>query len=248
MLITTWKKTMKLRTKIALAISASILASAASAASLDYRHEWKVESKAQAARIKLGTGWKLNKTLKANASIEMKMASDTDAYSFTELKTAGTELDIGLTYQLTKTLQLKPGMPIYMDADETRLKPQIRIQHNSTFGLKSALRYRHEFYNYTESSGKDQHQQKQKITYTGAYKIKPLKALKVSWEANYTHSLEEGAILSNGDRNWEWDAGLIVGYKVGNWLPFGELWTTDGTSSSSSQRQAKYRLGLKYYF
>lgn len=240
---------MKLRNKIALAISASILASAASAATLDYRHEWKVESKSQAARIKLGSGWKLNKDWKTNASIEMKMKSDTDEYSFSELVTAGTELDMGLTYKLSKTLQLKPGMPLFIDDDQTTIKPQIRIQHNSKFGLKSALRYRHEFINYTTDSGKSpQHQQKQKLTYTGAYKIKALPKLSVSWEANYVHSLVDGAILSAGDRNWEWDAGLTIGYKVGNWKPFGEIWTTDGTSSKNSQRQAKYRLGLKYYF
>ena len=85
---------MKLRTKIALAISASILASAASAASLDYRHEWKVESGTQAARVKLGSGWKLDKKWKVNASVEMKLKSQ-ESYSFTQLSIDGAELDMG---------------------------------------------------------------------------------------------------------------------------------------------------------
>ena len=42
-------------------------------------------------------------------------------------------------------------------------------------------------------------------------------------------------------------AGLKVNYKFGSWKPFAEIWSSD-ISSSSKDREAKYRVGIAYSF
>ncbi|MFA0349828.1 oligogalacturonate-specific porin KdgM family protein, partial [Vibrio sp. 10N.222.55.C6] len=122
-------------------------------------------------------------------------------------------------------------------------------------GLTTAIRYRHEyadFRNHTQFGDKDsetgerlESAQKSKITLTGAYKIESLPKLGLSYEANYVKSLDN-VLLYNSD-DWEWDAGLKVNYKFGSWKPFAEIWSSD-ISSSSKDREAKYRVGVAYSF
>lgn len=258
---------MKLRTKLALAISASLLTSAASASTIDYRHEWKAETKTQASRIKLSTGSKLDKNLSVNFGLEMKFAgnnsdaidgsdfeyeSDEDFFNDTEL--TETELDLGVTYVLNKNWQFKPGMPIAMTPRKVTFKPQLRVVHKADFGLTTALRYRHEFANYSDSSDGDKDQEtdlkvnnptKSKVTLTGGYKIKALPNLKLSYEANYIKSWDN--VNQFDSKDWEYDAGVIVGYQLGDFRPFMEIWSVD-VKSDQSNRQARFRAGIKYNF
>ncbi|MFA0678651.1 hypothetical protein AB4567_30435, partial [Vibrio sp. 10N.222.51.A6] len=88
------------------------------------------------------------------------------------------------------------------------------------FGLTTALRYRHEFQNYTDSSSSSltkvngekialagETVQQGKFTLTGAYKFQDedLKNLQLSYEANYVKSYED-QVKANG-KDWEWDLG-----------------------------------------
>ncbi len=244
---------MKLHNKLILALSAStLLAGAVSAAtSLDYRHEYK-EDGSQSDRVKMGDGWKINDKWKTNVSFEIKFKSEDGDDALDRSYLTGAEVDMGLTYKINNNWVIKPGMPVYLDDDENLFKPQVRLQHKSDFGLTSALRVRYEIHNYvfdgakTNLDGEEvKHEHKLKITYTGAYKIKPLPDLKVSWEANYVESLDN-VKLYDGD-NWQYDYGLIVGYQLGDFRPYGEIWNVQ-ESSSTDKRQARYRIGLKYYF
>jgi len=247
---------MKLQSKVLLAMTAStLIAGAVNAATLDFRHEWKVEGDDQASRIKLSHGWKINDDWKTNVGMEMKFAAEDKEEFADDSFLTETELDLGLTYALNKQWQIKPGMPIAMTPTKVTIKPQLRVSHKSSFGLTSALRYRHEFANHVEGSGdtnkdtgiKQSETQKSKITYTGAYKIKPMPKLLVSWEANYIKSWDNVKLAAND--TWEWDAGITFGYKMGNFRPYAEFWSIDGKQGSShSNRQLRYRLGLKYNF
>lgn len=244
---------MKLRNKLALAISATIFAGAASAATIDYRHEWRVESKKQANRVKLSTGFKINRKLTTNVGVEMKFASNDATNAFDEVVLTETELDLGLSYKLNKNLQIRPGMPIAMTDEKTTLKPQVRVVYRANNGITTGLRYRHEFANYIEGEGdtnqetglSDQHPQKSKVTLTGSYKIRALPNLKLSYEANYIKSWNNVNLFDEND--WEYDAGVIVGYQFGNWQPYTEFWTID-KDSKASNRELKWRAGMTYKF
>ncbi|GLS91556.1 membrane protein [Psychromonas marina] len=243
---------MKLQHKIALAISASLISGAAFATQIDYRHEWKAESKTQANRIKLGSGFKINDDWKTNVGVEMKFQSDDAERSFSDLKLTETELDLGATYKINKNWELKPGMPIAMTSVRTVIKPQLRVVYKADMGLTTALRYRYEVANYIDGEGKtglddvySERTTQSKVTLTGAYKFEDLPNLKASYEANYWKSHNDLKTFDNGNDNY--DLGLKVGYQLGDWQPYGEIWDSS-VSSSHDQRQLKYRLGIKYKF
>jgi len=96
-----------------------------------------------------------------------------------------------------------------------------------------------------ETGEKVNNPQKSKVTLTGGYKVKALPNLKLSYEANYVKSLDNVKQFDGED--WEYDYGITVGYQLGNWRPYAEIWNSD-VSSSTDERQAKYRAGIKYKF
>ncbi|MDN2663487.1 oligogalacturonate-specific porin KdgM family protein [Psychromonas sp. 14N.309.X.WAT.B.A12] len=247
---------MKLQNKLIFAVATTVLSGAASAATIDFRHEYKADNEQQASRVKLSNNFRPvedMKDLKVNLGLEMKFASFDKTDTFDDTYLTETELDMGLTYRIGKW-QIKPGMPIALTDRKRTFKPQIRIVYKSDFGLQTALRYRHEFANYSdptdgdtnvETGNKVNRPTKSKVTLTGSYKVESMPDLKLSYEANYVKSWDKVKQFDNKD--WEYDAGIIVGYQFGDWRPFAEIWTVD-EGSSSSKRQARYRAGIKYSF
>lgn len=179
----------------------------------------------------------------------------------------GMEVDNTATYKINNNWFLQIGMPIAWDWDEPNAnngdwklkkvtyKPQFRVGYKFDFGLTTTLRYRHEindFRNHRMFGDKDsetnerlENAQKSKITHTGSYKFQQLPKFDFSWEANYVKSLNN--VLQYDSKDWEWDAGLKFGYKFDFAKPYVEIWTSD-ISSTSSDREAKYRVGMTYSF
>jgi oligogalacturonate-specific porin family protein len=250
---------MKQQNKLIFAVAATLLSGAASAATIDFRHEWKEnngDSFRESDRVKLGDSFRPFddiKALKYNVGLELKFVSadDTDTLKNVELKE--TELDLGATYSYGNW-QFKPGMPIAMATNKTTFKPQFRIVYKADNGITTALRYRHEFARFNEEGEGDTDGEtgekvrtptKSKITLTGSYKIEADPNIRLSYETNYIKSWDN-VILSN-NKDWEYDAGLVLGYQLGNWRPYAEVWTID-VDKTSSERQFKYRAGVKYSF
>ncbi|TEW56857.1 hypothetical protein E2R68_02170 [Psychromonas sp. RZ22] len=248
---------MKLQNKLIFAVAATVLAGTASAGSFDFRHEWKDKSETQASRVKVGDSWKPfadHKNVSVYGGLEMKFAGQDDSKNdfFGNWALTETELDMGVKYTMGKWY-FQPGMPIAMTASRTVYKPQFRVGYKSDFGLKTALRYRFEYRDQidgvttTNMDGDALNNYTQgKLTLTGGYGFKSIPGFELSYEANYVQSYDNIRLANNDD--WEWDAGVIAGYKMGNWKPYAEVWTVDGTSSKTDERQMRYRLGIKYYY
>lgn len=246
---------MKLRNKILIAISASIITSTAVASTaIDFRHEWKAEDKKQASRIKLGHGYNIAEDWKGNVGLEMKFRSDDATDTFNNVILTETELDLSVTYKLNNNWQLQPGMPIALTPTKTTVKPQFRVIHKSDFGLTTALRFRYELANFADDDGGDKNMDtgdrinqphKTKTTLTGGYKIQSMPNLKLSYEANYIKSMDN--VMQFDGKDWDYDLGLKAGYRLGDWQPFAEVWDVK-VSSSTDERQLKFRAGVKYYF
>ena len=247
---------MKLQNKLMFAVTATIFTSTAMSNTIDFRHEYKEKSEQHASRIKLSTTfnpYKENKNFRVYTSMEMKIASADKEDFLKNIRLTETELDAGVAYKVGNWL-FRPGMPVAITPSKTTFKPQLRVVYKTDFGLTTALRYRHEFANYIEPDEGDtddvtgekvNRPQKFKVTLTGGYKMPSLPSLRLNYEANYVKSLDN-ALQFNGN-DWEYDAGLIVGYQVGNWLPYAEVWSVD-VDKETSERQVRYRAGLKYRF
>ncbi|PMH44635.1 hypothetical protein BCU68_12365 [Vibrio sp. 10N.286.49.B3] len=251
---------MKAVTKIATLVATTLLAGGAAATSLDYRAEYKHDSKEYTHRIKLGDSTTINDKTKLSFGIEQKFNSQDKSNYWDEMVRGDSEFDWGVRYALNKKWYLQPGMPITFASDKTTYKPQFRVGFTSSFGLTTALRYRHEFQVYSSEAGTktltdgtkvsvaSKTVEQGKLTLTGSYKFadKELQKIKLSYEANYNKNYDE-VRLYNGDKDWQWDAGIIAGYQIGDFRPYVELWNVQ-VSSSTDERQLRTRLGLKYYF
>lgn len=235
-----------------------------------------------AGRFKFGHTFKINKEWKSNLSLETKFKSDDPEDFMTKVYIHEMELDMGLTYNLGNGWELKPGMPINTAFDEpldnggdwfklrkVTYKPQLRVQHTwkaSSFKWKNALRYRHEFaqwqngntestYPCGDSSCKvsKENTQQYKVTLTGQFTPKALKKLYFAWEGNYWESLSNVKKGQEVGDESDWDFGVFLGYRFGNWRPYVEAWNIKNSSLNNpknlnGKRGNKYRLGLKYYW
>ncbi|GLR02946.1 MULTISPECIES: oligogalacturonate-specific porin KdgM family protein [Vibrio] len=251
---------MKAVTKIAALVATTLLAGAASAATLDYRAEYKHEDEKFAHRIKIGGSTNVFDDWKLSLGVEQKFASNDPTKYWDQVERGDSEFSWAMTRNLTKQWYIQPGMPITFGSEKTTYKPQFRVGYKSSFGLTTALRYRHEFQVYTDDAGTKtltdgtsvsvagKTVEQGKWTLTGSYKFedKDLQKIKLSYEINYNKNYDE-VRLSDG-KDSEWDAGIIAGYQMGDFRPYIELWTVDYGSSAEDDRQLRTRVGLKYNF
>lgn len=255
---------MKAVTKVSLFVTSALLAGAASAVTLDYRTEYKHESEEYAHRIKLGGSTKINDQTKLNLGVEQKFNSNDKGDFWNQMEAGDSEFDWGVRYQINDQWFVQPGMPLTFGTEKTTYKPQVRVGYKSSFGLSTALRYRHEFQVYTDDAGTKtltdgtsvsiggKTVEQAKWTLTGSYDMRQfgneyLDNVKVNYEINYNKNYDEVRLSNNKDT--EWDAGLIMGYQMGDFRPYIELWNVKGKDGSKTDdRQMRTRLGLKYRF
>ncbi|GAM58749.1 hypothetical protein JCM19231_4805 [Vibrio ishigakensis] len=247
--------------KIAFAVVATLLAGAANAGSLNYRAEYKHDEKTYAQRVKIGESVNIADKTKLYFSVEQKFQSNDTTDFWKEVERGDSEFDWGIRYDLNKQWYFQPGMPITFGNERTTYKPQLRVGYRSSFGLTTALRYRHEFREYTSSSTDNRRLtdgtsaaaagktfQEGKWTLTGSYRFSnpSLKNLRLSYEANYMHNYDDVVIFN--DTNENWDLGGIIGYQFGNIRPYMEFWNVKGKGSNNDDRQLRTRIGVAYSF
>ncbi|ALR94019.1 MULTISPECIES: oligogalacturonate-specific porin KdgM family protein [Vibrio] len=257
---------MKAVTTMSLFVASTLMTGAVSAATLDYRAEYKHESETYAQRIKISGSSKINDQTKLNFGVEQKFHSYDNSHFWDQLVAGDSEFDWGVRYQINKQWFIQPGMPITFgdDDEKTTYKPQVRVGYKSSFGLSTALRYRHEFQVYSDGAGNKtltdgtsvsvagKTVEQGKWTLTGSYDMRQfdneyLDNVKLSYEINYNKNYDEVRLSDWKDS--EWDAGLIVGYQMGDFRPYFELWNVKGKDGSTTDdRQLRTRLGLKYSF
>jgi hypothetical protein len=212
---------------VALVASASI-----SAASLDFRQEYKHESETYASRVKLGAGV---------GNMYFGVEAMQKGKPFSEWQSNGNEFDFGYKYKIDDNWMLIPGMPITFFPGHVTYKPQLRAQYSFDSGFVTKLRYRHEFRNFSDDRSSEQ---KSKVTANLDYKYN---GFQFGLEANYEKGLDDQVLFDNGDTNW--DALFKLGYKGEDWSwrPYVEF-ANVSVSSSSSDRQLRSRIGITYSF
>ncbi|GEA59221.1 oligogalacturonate-specific porin KdgM family protein [Vibrio comitans] len=248
--------------KIALAVIASLFAGSVSAGSLNYRAEYKHDEKTYAQRIKIGDSVTIADNTKLYFGVEQKFNSSDATDFWNEMTRGDSEFDWGIRYDINKQWYIQPGMPITFGDERTTYKPQLRVGYKSSFGLTTALRYRHEFREYSSSDSNGDRAlvdgtgvasagktfQEGKWTLTGSYRFsqESLKNLRLSYEANYMHNYDDVRLYNNTNENW--DLGAIIGYQFGDIRPYMEFWNVKGAGSTSDDRQLRTRIGVAYSF
>lgn len=232
-----------------LAVTTCLAASAVSAASIDFREEYKEGQEDWAGRVKISAS-----VGQHFFGVEMKHQGDLG-----ELESGDNEFEYGYKWKLSEDWLLTTSMPITFGSDKVTFKPQARIQYSFENGLVAKFRYRHEFRNSdTEDSAgtkdKDgnyhEHVNRSKFTANLDYKWE---AWQFGLEGNYAEDFfnDNWAMGSSSDKDHEWDYNLKVGYKEKGWKwrPYIELGNVQCTSSEcDSSRQLRSRVGITYSF
>ncbi|WP_153448845.1 oligogalacturonate-specific porin KdgM family protein [Vibrio algicola] len=234
--------------KVVLITSAVLLASTAvtaTAASLDYRHEYKFGNNQNADRIKIGGSTK-TETGQHNYSVEMKFSGKEGNYGYNDMERGDSEFLYSYKYNIDEHWYVEPGMPITFGDESVTYKPQVRVGYKFDNGIVTKLRYRHEFRDYTESKNNGDTYQKSKITYNLDYTWNNM--IQLGFEANYeiAHEGDDWKLWDDSNKGYDYD--LKIGYKNdSNWRPYVQFGNV-GVSSKTDQRQLRSRVGITYSF
>lgn len=209
-------------------------AGSVSAASLDFRQEYKHDTEKYASRIKLGAGV---------GNYYFGVEAMQKGHMFSDWASNGNEFDFGYKYKINKHWMLIPGMPITFASGHVTFKPQLRVQYKFDSGLTAKLRYRHEFRRFTDEKNRGV-ERASKITANLNYNYK---YLQLGLEGNFGKGHDNQVFFDNGDTNW--DLLFQIGYKGKDWnvRPYAEFGNVS-VSSTSSDRQLRSRVGITYSF
>ncbi|MGR5117503.1 oligogalacturonate-specific porin KdgM family protein [Vibrio astriarenae] len=236
--------------KASIAVASLLATTLVSAASLDFREEYKHGGEERAGRIKI-SGSAGNHYF----GVEAKHTGELN-----DLARADNEFEYGYNWNIDKQLRVQTAMPITFGNGNVTYKPQVRVQYKFENGLVSKLRYRHEFREYSgdnTTTGRDgeKHSSVNKSKITGNLDYN-WNAWQFGFEANYAEDFfSEKWKVGNGDGQYEWDYNFKIGYKEKDWSwrPYIELGNVQCNSACSaegddSKRQLRSRVGITYSF
>ncbi|CAH0528861.1 oligogalacturonate-specific porin KdgM family protein [Vibrio hippocampi] len=209
-----------------------LVASSVSAASLDFRQEYKHDTEDYSSRVKVGAGVG-NHFFGVEAMQKGK--------PFSEWESKGNEFEYGYKYKLTNKWTLIPSLPVTFFDGSASYKPQLRAQYKFDSGLVTKIRYRHQFREFSDDRDMET------LSYITANLNYNINGFQLGLEANYTKGHDDQVFFDKGDTNW--DAGIWIGYKKAdwNWRPYVQF-TDVSVSSQSNERQLRSRIGITYSF
>lgn len=233
---------MNIKNTLAIAIASTLFVGGVSAASLDFREEYKHGQEDFAGRVKIG-GSAGNHYF----GVEAKHSGHLG-----ELERADNEFEYGYNFNLDEHWRIQMSMPVTFGSTSVTYKPQVRVQYKFDSGLVTKLRYRHEFRNYSDgnsTTGRDGEKydfvSRSKLTGNLDYNWNDWQ---LGFEANYAQDLINDEWKMGTNEKYEWDYNFKIGYKESdwNWRPYIELGNVQHTAEDS--RQLRSRVGITYSF
>lgn len=218
--------------KISIASIFFLTATSVSAASLDFRQEYKHDSETYASRAKIGAGVG-NHFFSVEAMQKGK--------PFSEWESSGNEFEYGYKFKVDEHWTLIPSLPVTFFDGHVSYKPQLRAQYKFDSGVVTKLRYRHQFRHFSDDKDMET------LSYVTANVDYNYNHFQFGLEGNYTKGHDDQVFFDNGDTNW--DLGIKLGYKGKdwNWRPYIEF-ANVSVSSKSDDRQLRSRIGITYSF
>lgn len=234
-------------TKLTIAVVAtSVLSVNAYASSLDFRHEYKSETKQHASRVKMATTFENNFMV----DVELKFKG-ADGKFMEDLQINGSEIGLNYRYDINNEWALQPGMPIEFGSasddykGNATYKPQLRLTYKpeAVDSLSLSGRYRLDIKpGQGDVNGADR-KYRDRYTFNVGYSIDKLN---LGLELNYYKSHDASYILyDNKDTNYE--NNLTASYKLGDWTPWVEFGDMN-VAPDSDKRELRSRVGIRYSF
>lgn len=224
--------------KLTVLMLLALASASASAVTIDVRHEFTDDSKAQKDRLlishRFANGFGLSLEGKT------KSGGDDPDKAFNDVVDNGDEYVVSYQFNAAPAIVIQPGMALETSSSKAIYKPYLRAQYNFDNGLYVAARYRYEYVRDNSEGKEDEHINRGDLWL--GYKINQW-----GFEGNYVYKKsDEYNKYADGKDDYELD--LKVSYSIDkNWRPYAQIGNVS-VRSDADDRQTRFRVGLQYNF
>lgn len=220
----------------------------ASAATIDYRHEYTARSKEQKDRIRVSHRFDNNISFALEGKwVSKKAAGHSKAHAYSNNVSGGQEFELAYLYKINDQLSLSPAIVIESNSSSTTYKPQIKAEYKVTPQFTFSARYRYgDKVNDRSNASHPDDQHFHQGNFVFAYKFD-------SFNVSYDFEVKK-LIDYKGwkDKKRDYAHNIVVQVPIDkNWVPFAELgyvtYHAPGTDRKEDW-QVRYRAGVKYNF
>lgn len=232
-------------------LALAVTSTAASATSINIRHEWKPEygdknDSAHADRIavshrfKNGVGFEVEAKWKSN---------NEDAYG--DLSGNGQQANISYRWKINDTFSLTPQFKLESGNDKIGYQSNLTLGYKATDNISTSIRYRYHYENFKSSAGKP-NSHYNRITLAAGYN--GVQDWKFGLSTDYTIK-QEGQEVWDGEKYGFSEINGKITYTGigGGWAPFVEIGVTPADKNAAGDNdkddwRPRYRVGLVYSY
>ena len=210
----------------------------AHAVTVDLRHEYTDDSKAQKDRVLIshrfanGFGFSVEAKSKSGGEHSRKV--------FNDVVDNGSEYVVSYQFNATSEIAIQPGLALETSSSKSIYKPYIRGQYNFSNGIYFAVRYRYEYVRDTSVDKDDEHINRGDVWLgykTGAW----------AFEGNYLYKKSEDVNRYDNGKD-DYELNFKTAYSIDkNWKPYVEIGNVS-VRNTTDERQTRYRVGVQYSF
>lgn len=231
--------------RISFFILATLISASAQAVTFDYRHEI-IDSVGNTHKDRLYMSHRFASGFGLSLEGKWKGAQKKDK-ALHETVSNGTEVVASYVHKFDKTFQLEPGFSLDSSSSTNNYRPYLRGKMNFTEDYSGSLRYRPYFKRYSGNIGTTKNTSENGYNLTSVLSVKFLQNYLLDYELDYKKANAAGVRLADNN-SYEWSHDLKLTYKLDkNWSPHMAIGNIAG-SSTTSERQTRYRVGVSYIF
>lgn len=231
-----------LRTKkIALASSFLLLSSNAIAVTIDYRHEMSDTTKRDhMSRLELSHRFANGFGISSEA--RWKAGDNKPDSPYNDTVSNGTEVSTSYLYNFNDTYSLEGGFNLDSSSISNNYRPYATGKVVFTDYLATTLRYRPYYNRVASGEGDDDKGHQLNLVFIIKFSDK------FTLENDFEWIRSENTTLWDGDKEKMLYEGTLRYRYDQNWQPYISISNVPGSSTTTDERQTRYRIGVQYIF
>ncbi|PWD58512.1 oligogalacturonate-specific porin KdgM family protein [Pectobacterium parmentieri] len=239
-----------MKVKILTMMVTSLISLSSMAVTIDYRHEMK-DTKSADHKDRLLMSHRFDNGFGLSMEGKWGQASNdkTPNKPYNETVSNGTEVTASYLYKFNKTFGLETGLNMVSTSDSNNYRPYLKGTANITDSLYYGLRYRASYLRINSKVGSPEPTDMTGYTITSTLGYKLPANFVVEYEFEYDKKTKAGSVGYVADNdNYGLTHNVKLAYKYDkNWTPYAEVGNVIG-STTTDERQTRYRVGVQYNF
>ncbi|MEI7228254.1 oligogalacturonate-specific porin KdgM family protein [Pectobacterium carotovorum] len=239
-----------MKVKILTMVVTSLISLSSMAVTIDYRHEMKDTAKNDHKdRLLMSHRFDNGFGLSMEAKFGQSDKDTTPNKPYNETVSNGTEVTASYQYKFDKTFGVETGLNMVSSSNDNNYRPYIKGTANITDSLYYGLRYRASYLRRSNQIGSTNPTDVKGYTITSTLGYKLPANFVVEYEFEYDKKTKAGSVgyIADND-NYGLTHNVKLAYKYDkNWTPYAEVGNVVG-STTTDERQTRYRIGVQYNF